>query len=267
MVTPTGALADGLGHGVKANILGQFPDTAFNALVGPDEVREALGRHLRADMWSWAQKRIGIDMARFGDDRTVLFPRQGRASFPPVIMRQADSIQVASRYALAKSRFGSEYDTIDDTGGWAGGVIDQARLAGNWIAPVNSSSSPDDPRYFNRRAEMWFRMVEWIKSGGALPPIEDLVTEICAPTYYFQDGKLRIEEKAQVKKRIGRSPDLADALALTFSTVEQPGGFAAQRRVQKVIARSVDDDDPLDAGRGKRLDMIADRTDDFGYEV
>ena len=131
---------------VKANILGEFPDTAFNALIGPDEVRKALGKHLRPDEWNWAQKRIGIDVARFGEDRTVLFPRQGRASFMPVVMRQADVLQISGRYALAKAKFRSEYDAIDDCGGWAGGVIDNSKQAGNFLAPVNGSSSANDPR-------------------------------------------------------------------------------------------------------------------------
>ena len=244
---------------VKANILGEFPDTAFNSLIGPDEVRSAMGRNLPEDQWNWAQKRIGIDVARFGDDRTVLFPRQGRMCFLPVIMRKADTSEIAARYALAKSRWGSEWDSIDDTGGWAGGVIDQSRHAGNYIDAVNSSSSPSDPRYFNRRAEMWFTMCDWIKKGGALPLIPELVNELTAPMYYFQNGKLRVEEKEQIKKRLGRSPDLADALALTFSQAEMPSAARMPATVNKVISGVVDDQNPIGFEGEKRVAVIAER--------
>lgn len=72
---------------------------------------------------------------------------------------------------------------------------------------------------------MWFRMAEWIKRGGALPPDRELIGELTVPTYYFQDGKFRLEEKDQIKKKLGRSPNKADALALTFAHVEMPASL------------------------------------------
>jgi hypothetical protein len=64
---------------------------------------------------------------------------------------------------------------------------------------------------------MWFAMADWVKGGGMLPPIPELVAEMTTPTYSFTNGKIILEDKDQVKKRLGRSPDLADALALTFA--------------------------------------------------
>lgn len=69
---------------------------------------------------------------------------------------------------------------------------------------------------------MWMEMADWIKRGGALPPNPELVAELTGPTYFFNAGKFQIEAKDQVKKRLGRSPDLADALALTFALPDQP---------------------------------------------
>ena len=60
-------------------------------------------------------------------------------------------------------------------------------------------------------------MADWVKSGGALPNVPELVAELTTPTYTFVGGKIMLEDKDQVKKRLGRSPDLADALALTFA--------------------------------------------------
>jgi hypothetical protein len=66
-------------------------------------------------------------------------------------------------------------------------------------------------------------MAEWVKGGGALPHLPDLVAELTTPTYSFQGDRMQIEPKEQIKKRLGRSPDLADALALTFAWPVVPG--------------------------------------------
>lgn len=207
---------------VMAYILGLFPPSSLNALLGPDDVRAALGKHLTTDQYDFAQKRIGIDVARFGDDATVLFRRQGKAAFQPVELRNARSEEIAGRIATAKQEWSSELELIDDTGGWAAGAIDACQLGGIALLPINFSGKADDPRYFNKRAEMHFRAAEWVKAGGALPDVPGLVREACATTYYFHEGKLRVLEKDQVKRILGKSPDYWDAFVLTFALVELP---------------------------------------------
>ncbi len=206
---------------VMAYILGEFPIQSLNKLISEEEVRACLGRHLHPTQWTWSQRRIGIDVARFGDDRTVLFPRQGKAAFPCVVMRQQDGPAIAMRYSAAKTKFNSEQDTIDDTGGWASSVIDFSRMYGNPLIPVNMSQKADDPdRFFNKRAEVYWRAAEWVKSGGALPPIEELVAEASASQYTVERGRIKVEEKEQIKRRLKKSPDLWDAFCLTFSTID-----------------------------------------------
>jgi phage terminase large subunit len=157
-------------------------------------------RELPDHAYTHIQKRIGVDVARFGDDATVLFPRQGLRAFNPVVMRNARTTEIAARLVVGKQKFGSEMEFIDDTGGWAGGVIDQARLAGVDIVPVNMSGKATDPRYFNRRSEINFLAAEWVKNGGWLPKNEKLIRQACALQYGFDDGKLRVIEKEQIKK-------------------------------------------------------------------
>ena len=70
-------------------------------------------------------------------------------------------------------------------------------------------------------------MAEWVKGQGVLPRIGELTFELIAPTYTFGNGQFVLEEKDQVKKRLGRSPDLADALALTFGLPDMPAGMRA----------------------------------------
>jgi hypothetical protein len=204
------------------NVFGKFPPSSLNALLGPDEVQQAIGRHLTDDQYSWSQKRLGIDCARFGDDRTVIFPRQGLASFTPHVLRGARGTTIATKVMAVKNEWGSEVELLDDTGGWGQSTIDTLIAAGHSPIGVQfHSTQVNDARYKNRRAEMWMQMAEWIKRGGALPNVPELVGELTAPTYTFDpQGKFLIEPKDAVKERLGRSPDLADALALTFALPE-----------------------------------------------
>lgn len=216
---------------VMAYVLGKFPPTALNALLGPDEVRAAMARHIPVTDYNFVQKRIGVDVARFGDDATVMVTRQGlNASIRPVEMRGANSTAVAARLMLAKERVGSELELIDETGGHAAGVIDACALGGVDLYPVNFSGKADDPRYFNKRSEMHFRFAEWVRAGGCLPNLPDKVRELTVATYFFDKGKLRVVEKDQIKALLnGKSPDYLDSVLTTFALPDQPTQMAEGR--------------------------------------
>ena len=233
---------------VMAAVLGKFPPTGLNQLLGVEEVDEAMKRHVREDAYMFSQKRIGVDVARFGDDPTVLSPRQGRAAFAFVEMRAARTQEIAARIAAAKEKWGSELEVIDSTGGYAAGTVDQCLIGGIALLEVNFSGKADDPRFFNKRAEMWWRMADWIKTGGSLPNDDDLRRELTTPTYTYQDGRLRLEEKDQIKKRLGgHSPDKADALALTFALAELPRGATIPGLGgESTAGRALADWDPID---------------------
>jgi phage terminase large subunit len=217
---------------VRSYLLGQFPQASLNALLGIEEVTAAMQRHLTLDQYDWAQKRLGVDVARFGDDRSVIFARQGMnarvMANNPVVMRTASTTDIAARVAMATTRWGSELTLIDDTGHWGHGVLDNMVAAGFPAMGINFAGAALDKRYRNRRAEMWIAMADAIKAGAALPNIPDLVAELVTPTYTFVNGVFQLEEKDQIKKRLGRSPDLADALALTYSVPEMPGDMMAR---------------------------------------
>lgn len=202
---------------VKAYILGEFPASGLRQLLGPDEVREAMKRHKREDEYRHSAKVLGVDVAREGDDASVIFPRQGVAAFRPVVSRDTDSLLGAGLVANKWREFGAHACFIDNTGGFGGGWIDQLRVMGRQPIGVHFAGKANDERYANKRAEMWFLMAQWIKEGGALPDIPEMVQELTAPTYTFKGDRLLLEDKDQIKERIGRSPDYADALALTFA--------------------------------------------------
>lgn len=211
---------------VMAFILGQFPPASINALLGVEDIDRAIHRNVPEEQYNTAQKRLGIDAARFGDDPWVIFPRQGLMAFKPVEMRNPRSQEVAARVALAKNKWGSEMEFFDGTGGYAGGAVDSMIQAGYSPQEINFSGKATDNRYFNKRSEIWFSMAEWVKRGGCLPDIPVLRKELTAPTYTFQNGKFKLEDKEQIKKRLGFSPNYADALALTFSLPEMPMAMA-----------------------------------------
>lgn len=210
---------------VMAFILGAFPPGAINALLAAEDIEAAMRRSLRDDAYSNVQKRLGIDVARFGDDSTVIFPRQGLRAFNPVQLRNARTTAIAGRIATGKAKWGSELELIDDTGGYAAGVIDQCLLGGIALVPVSFSGQATDPRYFNLRSEMYFRAAEWVKGGGWLPQLPLLVREGSVALYWYESGKLRVEEKAQIKKRLGYSPDHWDALLTTFALPDMPASM------------------------------------------
>lgn len=212
---------------VMAFILGQFPPASINALLGIEDIEAAVRRNVTPDMYESSQKRLGIDAARFGDDPWVIFPRQGLMAFNPVMMRNPRSQEVAARVALAKDKWGSEMEFFDGTGGYAAGAIDSMIQAGYSPIEVHFSGKATDPRYFNKRSEMWFLMAEWVKRGGALPDLAVLRKELTTPTYTFQNGKFKLEDKEQIKKRLGFSPNYGDGLALTFALPEMPATMAA----------------------------------------
>lgn len=241
---------------VMVNVLGEFPPASINALLGLEEVEQAMGRHLRDDQFSHAQKRLGVDAARFGDDPWVIFPRQGLAAFQPVTMRNPLTTAVAARVAKAIVDWGAELTFVDDTGHWGHGVTDTLLTAGYPIIPVIYSDKALSPRYRNRRVEMWIAMAKWVRAGGALPPLPELVAELTVPTYTFIGGVFVLEEKDQIKERLGRSPNHADALAQTFCLPDMPASADIVAKMLRPSHAQVEFDPyqvALEAGRGKLL--------------
>jgi hypothetical protein len=235
---------------VMSYILGKFPPSSINALLSLDEVDIAMKRNLRPDQFQFAQKRLGIDCARFGMDANVIFPRQGLFAGRPVELRGDRTEVIAARAMQAKMRWGSEIEFVDGTGGYGAGVIDAMLQGGGNPLEINFSGKAIDPRYFNKRSEIYFLMAEWVKRGGHLPNIPQLRKELPSITYTFHNGKFRVEEKEQIKKRLGFSPDYSDALCLTFSLPEMPAASAYElQQIQSSQGKLKSDWDPLDPNR------------------
>lgn len=217
----------------RQEFLCDFNAAADDALISIDDVRAAAARHYTEKDYAFAPVILGVDVARFGSDATVIFRRQGLAAFPPIVIRKTDNMLVADRIAREIQEQRPQSVFID--AGQGQGVIDRLHQMGHAVieVPFGSTATRYD-RYANRRMEMWANMRDWIRDGGAIPPDPILQADLCAPTYGFTAKGLQIlEAKDKIKDRIGRSTDLADALALTFAV--------------PIVASSDWDDEPYDS--------------------
>jgi phage terminase large subunit len=203
---------------IKVSIFGQFPPSSLNALIGPDEVSAAMKRFYRDYEIGDAARVLGVDVARYGDDASVIFKRQGIQALPILRYRNLDSTQGAGQVSRQWQEWSADAAFIDDTGGFGSGWIDQLRQLGRYPVGVHfAGEAHDKARYVNKRAEMYFDAVAWIKRGGALPDSPELLAALTQTTYTFQGDRFLLEPKDQVKAKLGYSPDEADAFALTFA--------------------------------------------------
>lgn len=163
---------------------------------------------------------IGLDIARFGDDATVFCFRKGRWCFKFEEYAKKDTVEIANIATNLIRELKPARLFLDD-GGVGGGVYDilKDRGFGEIVRGVNfGAKAIDDERYANRRAEMWDAVREWLTGNVQLPKDDKLLDDLCSVNKkYDQKGRLQLESKDDVKKRLGRSPDKADALALTFA--------------------------------------------------
>lgn len=217
---------------VLVNVFGKFPPASLNALLGVDDVSAAIGRHVPESAYKRASKVLGVDVARFGDDSSVIFPRQGVASFTPIQLRNVDSLQGAGAVARKWADWSADACFVDDTGGYGGAWIDQLRSLGRQPIPVPFSGKANDPRFFNKRAEILWALAEWVKEGGALPDVPEMRAELTSLTYSYQGDRILLAPKDSIKEVIGRSPDFTDALALTFAQPVEPAWSVERHALQ-----------------------------------
>ena len=165
-----------------------------------------------------APRVMGVDPARFGDDRSVIFCRQGLQAFQPTVYRGIDNMELAARVLAKMQEFEPDATFIDAGNG--SGVIDRLRQLNQDVIEVNFGGKAIDQHYTNRRTEMWFGVRDWLKAGGAIPNDMGLKQELGTPKFWYDNAnRIVLEPKDEIKKRLqgGASPDMADALALTFA--------------------------------------------------
>jgi len=211
-------------------VRGQFPTTATDTLIGYDEVRAALTRVAAPCEHAPEKIGIGVDVARFGDDLSVVCAVCRCGALLGMEERRGQDTMATAGLVLAEAkRLGfcagvAHKIGIDDTG-VGGGVTDRLREQGWRVRGENfGSKARDEEKFANRRAELWWNLRDWIRSSAALASFDDprradrLVDDLTSPKYtHRSDSRVLLEAKSDIKKRIGRSPDYGDALALAVA--------------------------------------------------
>lgn len=209
----------------RVRVLGDFPHASEMQFMPGDVVDAAMGKHLREDMYEFAPVVIGVDVAMFGGDRSVVFLRQGLMSKLLFQTRGIKPEDLASRVVAFEDEYRADAVIVDATGvGEA--VMSSLRLMNRSPIAFYAGGASMLENCYNRRAEVWYKMRKWLYDGGAIPDSNDLRDDLIGPEYSTNSkGQLQLERKQDMKKRGLASPDLADALAVTFgSEVRKSGG-------------------------------------------
>jgi hypothetical protein len=133
-----------------------------------------------------------------------------------MVLKDVDNMHLASVIAQEINEWRPDAVFVD--GGRGEGVIDRLRQIGHAVIEVQFGSRPTNPRYTNKRTEIWDKMAIWLREGGEVPNDPDLKSDLCTPTYSFDAAnRMKLESKDKITERGMKSPDLADALACTFA--------------------------------------------------
>lgn len=199
-----------------------FIASTSDVLIPFELIQAAMDR----DVYYGHSSRIaGLDVARFGDDRTALVVRQGGSISYVETWGKADVVETAGR---VMERYKSKlFDSVAvDTIGIGAGVADILRSNGIPVAMVQvSERATDEERFDSQRDELWYSLREWFEDGACCIPKALMPNLRQAILKDIQDirfkyspvGKIKVEKKDEMKKRLGYSPDIGDALCLTFS--------------------------------------------------
>jgi hypothetical protein len=164
---------------------------------------------------------IGVDPARFGDDRTSIVFRRGRCVEHMESHTKKDTMEITGLVHKIILDI-KPHRVFIDIGGLGAGIYDRLKELGHYdiLVAVNGGATPlNQKRYLNKRAEMWGEMKEWLMDVPCkIPDINSLHADLCGIKYKIDSkSRLVMEKKEDMKKRGIRSPDEADALALTFA--------------------------------------------------
>ena len=212
---------------VRIRVKGEFPRQGEMEFISAADVDEAMQRQPQERNFT-APLCIGVDVARYGANESVIAFRKGRdaTSIPHQRLRGLSTVALATKVFEAYSAYRCDGIFVDG-GGVGGGVVDNIRHMALHCYDVQFGGKSDlsgittgnaGEQYANKRAEMWGAMRSWIRNGGCLPFSPELKAQLIGPLYTFNNkNQIQLEAKEDMMKRGVESPDWADAIALTFA--------------------------------------------------
>jgi hypothetical protein len=213
---------------VAIRVDGDYPTAGATSIVrAADYDRAVSGVPIDLDAPAVdARLEMGLDVARFGDDPSVLYARRAFRVAPPIAWHGLDGPTLAAKVWGVVQRAKTPYDhrkkpriRVEVTGVGAS-VFDQLRHKfSRWLEVVEydpSAKSEEPEKFKNLRAEVWFNARDVLRYKPCVLPEHPLTRlEILSPTYFYDTGDRRqVEAKKDIKKRLGRSPDHGDALVI-----------------------------------------------------
>jgi hypothetical protein len=201
----------------RIRVLGEFAVADNDTLIAAELVDTAMGRDVPVDVSDGMI--YGLDVARFGTDRSALCKRKGNVVMEVKSWGGLDLMQLVGA-VVNEARTDNPVEICVDTIGLGSGVADRLREMGYNVRDVNvAESSAMNPNANKLRDELWLAVKDWLATRTVrIPNDQTLRHELVAPRYNFSSsGKIVVESKDAMKKRGMRSPDLADAVCLTFA--------------------------------------------------
>ena len=201
----------------RIRVLGEFPKQGLTSIIPMERVQAAFAKTLPVNAVDYAPVILGVDPAWEGSDRSCIFMRQGIWAKCLLVRRGLRGDELAERVVNFTYEYKADHIFVDK-GGVGASCCDFLRSSNISFIGVSFAESPSTDGYLNRRVEMWWRMREWFMEEVAVERNDDLLQDLIGPEYGRKDnGKIYLESKEVMRKRGLASPDLGDALALTFA--------------------------------------------------
>nr|MDT0253026.1 hypothetical protein [Endozoicomonas sp.] len=227
---------------VRVRVKGEFPRAGSLQFIPSDHVANARSRTIEHSVYFHMPVLLGVDVARFGDDQSIILVRQGRKVLHIFKYRNLNTVQLSAR-VIEKTQQFKPVCTFVDVIGIGAGVVDQLVELGYRIQEVNAANKSDDEeRYLNKRAEMWGRMKDWLAGEVDIPDDPELADDLTGLEYGYTATKFQVqlEKKEDMKRRGLSSPDCGDALALTFAEHVAPSFHEHGERDGLILPDEID---------------------------
>lgn len=212
----------------KIEVKGEFPKQGDKQFISREIVDGSVTREVVKD--EYAGLIMGVDIARFGDDQTVIAFRRGRdaRTHKFIKLKGKDNMAVANECSFWIDELKPDAVCIDAGSGT--GVIDRLREMGYKVHEIWFGSASEAEEWSDKRTELWAEMRTWLQ-GGCTPQDQDLLDDLVGPQYEFTKfDKIKLESKEKMKKRGIASPDVGDALAVTFAVKVARSDIRASRK-------------------------------------